>query len=254
MKKSVLFWLCCGFLILSTSSGWAFEYNYTPGYNSLNNNGLNNEPSGSPLFMTNNNDGVPLTIKHLIGDNDGYGYGAGYVGDGADLPHTDNPAAGYGWRFDNRSALEMMATDGSQATDMEDFSDVTFHHSFDLSQFESMTEAFFTIDISGLQQNMFGGYSRLYFDGVEATDFLNINQGTWGSGIFGYAVDLSMLADGRLDVYFDNWAGDFGDDDLAVDFTMLTVSGYASSAVPEPGTMLLVGLGLAGLGLYRRNH
>lgn len=195
-------------------------------------------------------DGYVLTVVDMIGDNDGYGYGNAVVPDGADLPITDDPEAGAGWIFDNRSADELAATDGAQGTDFEEQLDVTFNHRFNLAQFDYLTEALFTIDISGLQQGIFGGFSHLYLDGEEVADFLDVDQGVWGSRLFTFAIDLSMLADGALDVYFDGWDNEFGHDDIAIDFASLTVTGI--SPIPEPTTMVLFGLGLVGLGVYRR--
>lgn len=195
---------------------------------------------------------VNITVVDQIGDNDGYGYGHSLVGDGADLPFTDDPFTGGGWNFDNRSASELSATNGAQATDVEDSFDATFHHTFDISQFSSLTSALFTIDISGLQQNVFGENSFLYFEGIEVLAFNSINQGAWGSGLLSYSVDLAMLSDGIFDVYLDNFHNELGDDHIAVDFTSLTVSGLATSTIPEPTTMLLFGFGLAGSAVIRR--
>ena len=191
---------------------------------------------------------APYSITDMIGDNDGYGYGDALVPDNGTLPFTNNPSPGNGWLFDNRSAAELAAVNGAQATDVQDNFDVTFHHAFNMAQFNYLTSATFTIDISGVQQGVFGGYSHLYLDGVELMDFQALNQGAWGSNVFTYDVDLSMLADGALDVYFDNFTTT-SDDHMAIDFTMLTVNG---DAVPEPASMLLFGLGMAGLGVVRR--
>jgi len=200
------------------------------------------------------------TITNMIGDNDGYGYGASVVADGADLPFTARPdGSDFGWLFDNRTSSEMAATDGSQATDLSTAFDVTFHHAFDISQFDVLTSALFTIDISGIQPDNIwsdgGGFTRLYLDGVEVTEFLDIpDQGAWGSGVFSFDVDLAFLADGELDVYldvFENYDGQLRSaDEIAIDYTMLSVSGY-TDVIPEPATLVLLGLGLAGYSMRK---
>ena len=181
-----------------------------------------------------------MTVYDMIGDNDGYGYGVATVPDNADLPGAPS-----WWEFDNRSAAELAAVNGAQATDIEDNFDVTFFHSFDLSQFAYISEAYFTIDITGIQQGVFGGNSHLYLDGAQVMSFEALQQGAWGSDVLTYSVNLADLGDGMFNVFFDNYLSDH----VGIDFTQLEVTG---SAVPEPTTMILFGLGLAGLGTYRR--
>lgn len=230
-----------GILCMTMNAG-AINYSHNNSNDGFDASTAGDEPtSGENL--------APVTITDMIGDNDGFGYGHAVVGDGDNLPYTDDPETGAGWLFDNRSAAEMSASDGSQATDVEENFDVTFYHSFDISQFDYLTEAFFTIDIAGLQQEVFGGLSHLYLDGVEVSEFLAINQGAWGSGLLTVAVDLAILADGALEVYFDNWDDPYADDHMAIDFTMLTVTGDTDPAIPEPATMMMLGMGLVGIGL-----
>lgn len=192
-----------------------------------------------------------VTYSSLIGDNDGFGYSGGRVADNTRLPFTNLPVPNTGWTFDNRSGDELAAFNGAQFTDFESElggMDAVFHHRFDISQFNSLTEVTVTIDVSGIQQGLYDGFTHLYIDGVEVGEFLDLYQGGWGSKLLTYKVDLGMLSDGMLDISFDGWSAD----SYAIDFASLNIAGEASDVVPEPGTMLLTGLGLAGVGLYRR--
>jgi len=179
-----------------------------------------------------------LTI--MIGDNDGYGYGDLVVPDGADLPFTDDPVADTGWVFDNRSPAELAATDGSQYTDWEPYSNRTF--SFDFAAGTGIISAVFELDVSGIQTSWFGA-STILLDGVDYTAFLPTEQGAWGSGVFSTVVDVALLADGVLTVNFTGGPSDH----IAFDYFKLDIA-----SVPEPATLLLFGSGLIGLGFFRR--
>ncbi len=64
---------------------------------------------------------------------------------------------------------------------------------------------------------------------------------------FSIAGLLSVNLLGTVDVTIESWYGDF-----YFDYSTLTVKGEDFAPVPEPGTIILLGAGLAGLALYRR--
>lgn len=190
-----------------------------------------------------------FSVFHQIGDNDGFGFG---IADNGSIP---SPV------FDNRSVAEMAASDGSQFTDNDNLyntGDPTFTHFFNTNLFSNITSATFTIDVQGLQPNAFGQGSLpsyLYLDGNQVPGFELIDLGATGSMVMTFNVNTAWLADGQLNVFLDiNDAGDvpIGSADLvAVDFTRLDVEGDAA-VVPEPATLLFLGMGLVGIGIYRR--
>lgn len=184
-------------------------------------------------------------ITIMIGDNDGYGYGDAVVPDGADLPVTAVP--GCAWCFDNRSAAELVATDGSQYTDFEAYqAPVTFTIGFDATAYSNISSVLFTMDVTGIQQNAFGP-STLLLDGVDYSAGLPINQGAWGSGVYSFSVSSADLLDGLLDVYFMGGPNDH----IGFDFFALN---FDAQDVPEPTTLSMLGLGLVLLGFTTRKR
>ncbi len=173
-------------------------------------------------------------ITIMIGDNDGYGFG---IADGTVLPATI---------FDNRSAGELAATDGSQYTDYAEVSVVNFTFDFDATAYSAISNVWFTMDVNGIEQDLYGT-STLLLDGVDYSSSLPLNQGAWGSGVFAFSVAAASLSDGLLDVSFTG--GSSAIDFISFDYFALD---FDAAAVPEPSILGLLGLGLVLLGFNSR--
>lgn len=192
----------------------------------------------------------PITIT--IGDNDGYGFGAGVVPNGTPLP-IDLSTFDPGIPEDHRSAAEQAAINGSQQTDIYIalFDPLPTLVNFIFPFAGTLTDATLTIDMAGFQAGSFGQISASY-NGVAKPNLLNFEDGLLVTTVRSFVLDPAALiaanAAGQFVLTLNRGASVDG-----ISFDYLQLNGNAVAAVPEPGTLSFLGLGLlAGAGLLKR--
>jgi hypothetical protein len=192
--------------------------------------------------------GSASAASWLIGDDDGYGIGIcnGCV----------HPFNGFTANYDGRSAAEMAATDGAQYTDTYSTTHAGFGpqpgtvatFSF-LGLGAGWTEGHMEFDMADFQANVFGAVA-VTFNGIVQNWAFNDGFPNTVIRTFDFAQDVidSINLLGSLTVVIDrNASSDFYGFDYA---RLWNVT--AGHRVPEPGTLALLGLGLAALGMSRR--
>lgn len=200
-----------------------------------------------------------IMITDIVGDKDGLGQG---IVDGGTVPTVT---------FDNRSAGEIAATDGSQFTDQGtsifgmtlDFVDFTHVFAAPVGSISSVSIEF---GLGGMQSNDNNPLTKgsledgLFIDGILVADaFEPLNQGADGFDIFSVVIPVSLFSlfeDGQAVVRIDsNSCGGTcptgGTSPIWYDYSEITIT---TASVPEPSIAALLGLGLLGIAATTRKR
>ena len=192
------------------------------------------------------------TLNVMVGDHDGYGLGCA---DNSPPGACIWPGPGdSGTLYDGRDAAELAATNGAQITDVYSAifpeygpNPLTAHVLMPFSG--TLLAGTLTVGMGDFQSSAFGpilvdyngvAQSWYYDDGFQATVLRTFTLDA--------AVIAAANAAHQLDIRLEHTPtyGDY----VAFDFFQL----QGQSTVPEPGTLLLLGLGLVGFGTLTRKR
>lgn len=191
---------------------------------------------------------LAVAISVMVGDNDGYGFGV--PDNGTAVWPGPGPS---GSDYDGRSAGEAAATNGAQITDVYSAifptagpnGSTTASVRFGLLP-GTLLSGSLTIDMGDFQSTA-GGPISADVNGIPLP--FAFDDGFQSTVVRDFALNAAMIAAANLagEVILNlDHSGSF--DFIAFDFFTL------NAEVPEPGTMLLLGIGLLGLGVAARRR
>jgi hypothetical protein len=187
-----------------------------------------------------------ISSDQMIGDNDGFGFGAAAVPDGSPLLNINLPE-------DRRSGAEAAATNGAQQTDFYSSVFTPLPFSFDVifPLVGTLLTGTFEVDMGGFQADQFGPLV-VAFNGVVQPGLFDFQDGVFDTVVRTFALDAAALANASA-------AGEFvvtisrGNSNDAIAFDYFRLVGR-EEVVPEPGSLLLASIGLVGLAALRRRR